>query len=660
MSSTIVPDRPRTHQQIPEVVFEEAPSDAAPEYWEEAEPTFWDKVKEAPAWAISLAVHLGLLALLGTFTKAVDLLTTEDIVSLPIEEVQPETFKFETTVQDVIGNDSNLDKPSPSQQLSLAQGQTPAEEATQRLQEEFNVEAPTYEQAVAVQKSDLTAHYEARGATEHTGGTDGAMDRIAFEIETALRNNKVLVTWMFDASLSVQERRNSVAERFENIYKQVGLRGLGEGDTLLTSAVYFGATTTFMIDEPTSDITELTEKIRNIPADETGKEMVFTGIEQVVAKWGKHRTKDRRDMMIVIVTDERGDDFDKMESVIRNLSRMGVRVYCIGNAAVFGKEKGYVTFTWQEGNETFTDDLPVDQGPETFYPELLDIDFWGLTNKDAYNRLSSSYGPYPLNRLTTETGGLYLVVEESARSVKYNYEVMRNYQPDYRPINELDREIATNKAKTALTQASNLMRIDRLTLPVLLFDAESDNTLRAEILEAQKPVAVLDYKIDQVLALLESGSKDRDKLVSPRWRAAYDLAMGRALALKVRLFGYSMMLAEMRTGLKPFENPNSNAWVLEPSHDMKNATPAVRKMAKQAEEHLQRVMNEHAGTPWSTLAEAEYSQAMGWSWREVARPRANAAMRNANDPDAARLLLAEEERRRQMQQRPQPKKKPIL
>jgi hypothetical protein len=266
-----------------------------------------------------------------------------------------------------------------------------------------------------------------------------------------------------------------------------------------------------------------------------------------------------------------------------------------------------------------------------------------------------------LNRLCAETSGLYLVAEEGRRAVKYDHEVMRAYQPDYMPIDDLKKVVQSNRAISSLIQASNALRIDRISMPTLSFDAQDDNTLRNELIEAQKPVSVLEYRIQSVVSILEEGVKDREKIAEPRWRAAYDLAVGRALAIQVRAKGYGLTLAEMRTNLKPFENPKSNFWYLRSSEDMGNATPSVRKMARQAEEYLTRVIDEHPGTPWAQLAAAELEQPLGWSWEEASISReGNVMTQNGNDA-AARLQLADEIRRRQQRTpRPQPKKRPSL
>ena len=671
MSSTILPDRTPVFDEAPDEHFVEFESvsesdSVVAETQEMLEEVSKDglmaSLQEAPAWAVSLVAHLAILLALGSITRVTQMVLTEDIVSTPVEELEIETYKFDSTVQDNLGNNSDMNQRSPSLQAAMKNGESEPQEIERRIEDsQINPDIQIQDLMTQPSRDQMTAVMETQGTTEHTGGTEGAMDRLAFEITNAVQDKETLVVWLFDASGSVKERRDAIADRFHNVYEQVGLKGIGESDRLLTAAATFGEKTVFLAKEPTSDVTPLTDKIREIPADESGKEMVFTALEEITRKWGNFRTKERRNVMYIIVTDERGDDFDKMENVISQLARVGIKVHCVGNAAIFGKEKAYVQHTWEEDGKSFTDYLPVDAGPESFYPELLDIDFWGLTNRRGLNNMSSSFGPYPLNRLCAETGGLFLVAQENGRAVKYDYEIMRAYQPDYSPIRELDQTIRDNKAIASLIDATRALRIERLSMPTLSFDAKDDNTLRNEIFEAQKPTSVLDYKISSLVALLDAGSKERDKIVEPRWRAAFDLAMGRAMALKVRAYGYGQMLAEMRTNLRPFEDPRSNFWYLRPSTDLKNATPSVRKMAKEAESYLTRVMDEHPGTPWADLAKAELSQPMGWGWEEAAISKDGNVMTRNGDNDEARLLLADEIERRRNRERPeQPKKRPKL
>jgi hypothetical protein len=42
----------------------------------------------------------------------------------------------------------------------------------------------------------------------------------------------------------------------------------------------------------------------------------------------------------------------------------------------------------------------------------------------------------------------------------------------------------------------------------------------------------------------------------------------------------------------------------------------IKKVADKAKACLERVVKEHAGTPWATIAEEELKTPLGWTWRE--------------------------------------------
>jgi hypothetical protein len=56
-------------------------------------------------------------------------------------------------------------------------------------------------------------------------------------------------------------------------------------------------------------------------------------------------------------------------------------------------------------------------------------------------------------------------------------------------------------------------------------------------------------------------------------------------------------------------------WVLEPA-DVYETESAIKKLAERAKELLERVENDHAGTPWATIAEHELRSPIGWTWKE--------------------------------------------
>ena len=78
---------------------------------------------------------------------------------------------------------------------------------------------------------------------------------------------------------------------------------------------------------------------------------------------------------------------------------------------------------------------------------------------------------------------------------------------------------------------------------------------------AQQAAAKVAPAVNDLYEALRKGAADADKLTSPRWKAGYDLAMGRAAAAKARIDGYNSMLAALKRG-RNFTKPDSRSWVL--------------------------------------------------------------------------------------------------
>ncbi len=607
------------------------------------------KLGAAPAWVLSAIVHLVVLFLFAGIVSTTIEPPVPEIISA-IEEPQLDQFQLQNaTVLDEVGNDSPLNIISPSQAAATETGREPQTQLEQRIDQEFVLNTdPVREQMPEPSQLELTSVFDVTGTTEHTGGVDGAIDLLTNELAASLRENETTVIWLFDSSLSLRERRNRIADRFENIYEQLDQLGVLGDERLLTVTASYADTWQLLNDEPTDEVGPLAAKIRDITDAETGVENVLTAVKEVTNRYLAHRTQKRRNMMVIIVTDERGDDFEELETVIGRLKRYGVRVYCVGNAAPLGQVEELVSWQYDDG---YVEMLPVDRGPETAFPELLALPFWG---RGAPQTLSSGFGPYALTRLTAETGGLYLLTEESAKS--FDAAVMRNYPPDYRPKAIVEAQFRKNRAMQVVVQAAMMSQQpawrEAIPMPQSVFPAENDTVLRRAVTEAQKPVAVIDHQLMELALILEQGERDRSKLDTPRWRAVYDLAVGRISALRTRAYGYNAVLAEMKVSPKPFEQENSNQWKLEPSEEIAGG-PMVGRLAEKAREHLSRVVDEHPGTPWAELAAIELATPMGWKWVEqndlVARFGPRAA-----DPEVARLLLAEEEER----QRNMPEREP--
>ncbi|MDP1798814.1 MAG: VWA domain-containing protein, partial [Planctomycetaceae bacterium] len=352
-------------------------------------------------------------------------------------------------------------------------------------------------------------------------------------------------------------------------------------------------------------------------------------------KWQTYRTKQQRAVTIVVVTDEAGSDAAaNLEAAILETKRFGMKCFVIGEGAPLGREKVESMFTLDSGETVIG---VMDRGPESYFQERLRLAFWGVNGYDL-DSMPSGFGPYGLTRLCAETNGLYLISEvDNKFSDRIDPIVMRSYPPDYRPIPMLQRDIESNLAKRAVFEVCKKYQVENLPIPTDRFPAENDTVLKQNITDAQKPLAELDYKLDGILKMLEAGEKDRAKIQDPRWRAIYDLTMGRVLAMRVRSYGYNMMLAEMKASPKQFEKKESNLWTLKASKDITSG-PASKKMANKAQEYLKRVIDEHAGTPWAVLAEREYSTQLGWEWKEGSYNTQQKNMGNNKEKKAPRFV----------------------
>jgi hypothetical protein len=623
--------------------------------------TLWkESLREAPGWLVSLVIHALALMVMLAFKIHTETQQDSSILS-ELEQVESEQF-FETTAADQVGTTAEVSSlVGAATAVAVQSAESVQQEVQQKVDEEFKTpDAPVTDEFAQPAQAELTGTVEVPGGAvenlaQSGGGVEGAMDRLAWEIMQSLRQRETTVIWLFDQSLSLKERRDTIADRFEVVYRQLESLDQGAKGALTTVAATYGDKFALLNEKPVEDVHTLIPKVRSIPNDPSGKENVFAAVGQLATRFRSERAK-KRNVMIFIVTDEKGDDADKfLEESILACRRAGIKVYTVGNAALFGREKGFVKWKYPDGS---IDDEPVDAGPETVEPESLPIGFWGGRGPDL-SRMSAGFGPYALSRLCKETGGQFFIAQEDSQGKNFPPAVMRAYQPDYRSIRDYQASLNKNKAKMALVMSAKgadtnnrQRKLENIPLPRLNFQAYNDNVLREEITEAQKPAAELDYEINRIVEILSQGEKDREKVSEVRWRAAYDLAVGRALALKVRVLGYNQMLAEMKGQPKAFQKKDSNEWRITPSKSI-NAGQAVKKLEKQASTYLKRVIDEHPDTPWAELAAREISIPMGWEWQEARNP----AILPANtSPDEARrqIRLAEEETKKANANKPKP------
>ena len=93
-------------------------------------------VREIPAWVISLGVHVLILFVLFSIQLSTQTHRSALIASA-MEELDPESYKFDPTVMDQITSDGKLNFVRPSQSASTEVAKDRPEKIQEKLDEEF-------------------------------------------------------------------------------------------------------------------------------------------------------------------------------------------------------------------------------------------------------------------------------------------------------------------------------------------------------------------------------------------------------------------------------------------------------------------------------------------------------------------------------------------
>ena len=517
-----------------------------------------------------------------------------------------------------------------------------------------------------------------------TSSATGAVDRLTQEILFSLEERATTVVWVFDQSASLIQQRAEIVQRFERIYRELGMideQGhsafKNKGDSpLLTQVVAFGAGYSVLCD-PTSDVAAVKASIEGIETDSSGIENVMAAVAKTAELHRSDREIDRatrepkRNVKIIVVTDEAGDDVQQVGKAIQICNLLQIQIYVIGVPAPFGRPETEVK--WVDPNPEYDQEPQwaiVSQGPESIAGERLHLDFGG--DFRDLDMIDSGFGPFHLTRLCYETGGIYFAVhpnrtkpgKEVRRKKTKSYsahltyffdsEIMRKYKPDYVSNKKYWEDLQKFPSRQALVEAANFTTTGDLKSPRTRFEKNDEADFVKQVTKAQRNAALIEPPLNRLYQMLRAGESGRELEESPRWQAGYDLAMGRAIAAKLRAETYNGMLALVKTQ-KKFSpavggKPQNNTWVLKPANATETGSQH-RKLLDKATMYLQRVVDKHPGTPWAMLAERELAVPIGWEWvEEYSEPetrdrRDNGDNNRRRDPKMGENEMPKEQRK---------------
>ena len=630
---------------------------------------------EIPFWIVSLAFHLIVIIVLARIMmppadpKAVSLTIDE-----PLEQIEEDVFSPEIDFDDLVTENIGADG---DEGFESASAEAPVIEINS--EDAIDLELEVRAAGDIVTDNDLfkaTAESMAilpvKGSVGNSvKAASGAVDRLTHEILMSMQERNTVVVWIFDQSASLMRQREEIRKRFDRIYEQLGvLEATGhrafanKGDQPLLTQVYaFGSTVTSLIQEPTDNLTTIKNAVAEIERDTSGIENVMAAVITAASEHAGFRKIDRvtrqpkSNVMLIVVTDEAGDDLGRVDEAVQRCTKLQMPVYVVGVPAPFGRAETQVK--WVDPDPNF-DQSPqwalVSQGPETLMPERLRLDL--MRTFSDLEMIDSGFGPFQLTRLAYETGGIYFAVhpnrttgrrvrkwetDDYSAYLRYFFEpeAMRRYRPDYVSNKTYLERLKENGARQALVQAATFTTTGTLESLNLRFEKFDEARFVTEVSRAQQTAAIIEPQINRLYEMLKAGEPDRQEEVSLRWQAGFDLAIGRAIAAKVRAESYNAMLALIKTKLKfdPPRNkktPQNNTWVLRPA-DVIETGSRDSKLLDKANMYLTRVIEQHPGTPWALLAERELETPIGWKWEQQytrppqpREPRPNNNNRNNN------------------------------
>jgi len=461
---------------------------------------------------------------------------------------------------------------------------------------------------------------------ELVGGVEGAVDRIAIEILRHLERGRTLVVWAFDASGSLLAERQRLSKHIENVYthiNQLDENHLSDSG-LLTMVLSFGQERHTLLPKPTAERSEIIEAIQNVALDTSGVETTFTTVAEIVNRWGRFKDSHNQPYhtMVIVVTDEVGDDEARLEDAITLAQRAKVPVFVLGSQAIFGRDMGYVDYVDPKTKHVFRG-VPVRQGPESLALEQIRLPFWygGL----QYDIVEAGFGPYALSRLASATGGIYFVTRFDSRRMGFDPARMREYKPDWDRRADYEKKIAASPLRRAVLDAALITQQKLPTMPTVFFPPADAPEFKDVMAVNQGIAERTAFTVDEALVPINSVVKLRDREISRRWQAHYDLIRGRLLAMKVRCYEYNFACARMKKDPPKFSNSKFNAWRLAPDDKIQYSEKAAAA-ATEAQKLLRRVIEDHPTTPWALLAERELKDPLGFKWVETyvqPRPRGN-------------------------------------
>lgn len=445
------------------------------------------------------------------------------------------------------------------------------------------------------------------------------LEGLGKDLETVAKG-KITLVWVVDRSPSMTDDRDRVSKELDKIFVNF------PADKKLKMGVVAYDEKASVVVSVTSKIAAVKEALVNVGPVGGGTENVGNAV--VTALTLSQDGSAQR--VLVILTDEKGDDDAGLHKMMEDVKRSGARVYVFGRESVFGFPFAY------EKDEKSGILVPVNAGPETAGPELLQLnpiccwqtwDQWcrrilytmpeRRSAMSFFNRgntlechlgfdqdVKSGFGTFALERLCRETGGRYFPLVEKP---SFKPEDLVGYEPEWVTPDEWRARAEKDPLRKTVVAVLAAIAEEKS------FDLKCKFANEGEGRTIGRNVAKVDAKFAAWIEALDAVAKTSvgtgDAKPYRRWEANRDLLEAQLWAMRHYLEQYRLALDE-----GPYPTPAPSGYWVRPA----KAVRGDGALKKTAEEKLAAVQKLHPGTPWAKTAELLAKKLKGFEMKPAA------------------------------------------
>ncbi len=587
----------------------------------------WD----APAWVVSAAVHIGILVALGliTFREEIQskiLNLNSSLVPLHKggeEELTTIYADPSNAPRDQAVGDTSATTPGGGGGLGSGVGTGPPSatpavggrgSGTARVGEgtslpSVKVVGPVSGLAMlpAAPGRDLGGGGMIAGdVTFDSGDVGAALDQLAREILRHLQQHKLTVVWLFDESESMKDDQKEIRKKFDRVATELRVNvDPKKKDPPLTHAVVgFGGDVHLELEKPTANIDLIGRSIDRLRVEPSGVENTMTAVRAAIEHYGGLIRKDHK-VLIVLVTDESGDDGAYVEEARQAAVSKGVPIYVIGRQSLFGYPLARILYVDPVTKDHYWP--TIRRGPETADLEQLQWD--GL--HERWDEQPSGFAPYELARLAKDSGGIYFLLpsEETMRvrqrEKAYSITTLKEYVPAYESRVLYSEKRARSDLRRTMFEIIMLTKNFPFRRNFSVFPQEMAQQAAEEYPKVEEKLRILK----DIELRLKALKKARDREPEKRWQAHYDLMLAQIVAYQIQAYEFMACLKEMvAKPPTPSRMPSPEMyveWHLDHSREPKAPKSQTEKKYAEATRLLKQVIADHPKTPWADLAQDE-------------------------------------------------------